>query len=1512
MAGNLFIGDTFFKENPTKILGVQTIKKGRFDSDMIMVKGSMDDVLAIEATPIKPVDIYPVTELSPISKTDMIQRVMEAEISEIKTARVKKIRGQSPAAKITNQQGQEVYSYREIDLMYNKEISQDEKEAYYLTHPELNHKLLFDNYTNTREQLIEKGLICLDQERYFYSFSYTSGNISRKISTLKRDAASIIQKFGQAQYDRQLQMLEAVRPAQKGFEGSESIIILPHSNFAKDQKISELRFGKPELNGETSLFQAFKGWLRQLPPDSFEKSNYYEITHYYLDNENIPISKVSRAQQDKDEKNAINIRQRTKEEGDSLFARFLKEELLPENQARIAYLWNEKYNSVAEPILTKFPVCFRLSKTFKGGAPLQLTITQRQAVAFEMEKLSGLFAYGVGVGKTLAAIACCSQAIDNNLAKKPVFVVPTNTYEKWLSEIQGSTNKDTGVFNHGALPHLPQIQGLYNLNPSIVQNIKIYSDKEQLQFDALQKAIDLLRDKKEVNPHLEDAISALYKVSWVGLKQSYQTEYLESTNSANPKTFSQYVIAYLKAEYNYLIYTLGELKQFPDGTIFVITEVGLQRLGLSDANKGKLTETFYKILSQGELTAEQSDKRDAAALEIKIEQTISSSHKNAQLQIEDFGFDWACFDESHLYKKLFTYVKGQATGISENFSGEKKVNREKSKYELKSGATPSARALSAFVLSHYIQKTNNNRNVINLTATPFTNSPLEVYSMLVLTSFHSLQELGVDNMIDFFDTFMKINYGIKYTPQKTVVKDVQLTGYNNLPQLRQIIYSVMDKKDDPNLKRPVLITYPSIEEGRETTLPMTALQDELVAQVKDYISGKGGDFAQICQEAVNEEIDNMDFDGLDDDTLIAEWERLTQKEFEGEREDLPDSKRDKMIAQIKNIKNSGTEFDESDLDEREKLGVRILRGLTMLRQITLSPYLYYKACRKAGKMEGELPNFREYVETSPKLMYCLGATHSSIEFERKSGLKIGGTIIYMNVGTEYFPLIKEYLVKVYHLSENQVGMVTGKMSRGAKENVKRRFLSGDILVIIGSSTISVGVDLQDNANSLWNLYYDYNPTDAQQIVGRGWRQGNRYYYFRVNYPQCYGSADPVIFQYLYEKTLRINEIWDRTSGRQELDLRDFDPKALQKKLITNPEELADWDLLEENDKIQSGIIFLENRKESLSNAIYSAKQVIELRPKVISWLNQLVNRKRELAKKTALDSQGKKLQELAVKYATDPVKYQEKYNDYMSDRYDYGTDPDNKYSPVDYENLGDEALYTDALKWITTIDDWNYNDQDSYGSLYYKSDTIREDLRSFRSNYRDMHVTEERVLKPMGLTFETATDPVEQLNQKISDLHEQLEKIVESREQKVEFYRKQQLENRKNIRTVKDRIEEWARDNDKYLPAQQLLPGKPVELPSASPEELLSLNGPEEQTIDMPVPLEQIKAIEPVPEITPKPKRQTIVFAGAKGDGRTDNRVVNIEKQIKALHLAHGFADKVTAERITKQINALSLALKYA
>ncbi len=1410
---NPLIGDSYFQQNPGKILGEQVIRKGQYGNDVVTVVGSLSDLNKIGVGPMPKQEIQ-IMDIPIEVKTEVIKKVTSAESKK------------ELSKKIKTDNNSEVWTPIETYRMYNKDITQLELEAYLLTHPELHKGNYFEGeYTSNIDSLRdEHNLLMVDPDtnKHEYRYSYLSGNISGKITrlTYPLNKEAFIEKWGKEQYDKQLRELNSVKPQEKGYVGDDRIVILPHSKIAREFKITELIFGTPEINGPTSLKDAFVQWVNTLSPDDFKLSNSREIVYNYIENKGLSVSKKGRSENEikEAERVAINTKQRSKEEGDSLFAKFLETQLTATDQTILRKDWNDKFNSVVEPNLDKIPVAFRISKKFKQSPTFRLSDTQRRAAAFITEKKSGLLAYGVGVGKTGAALDSVSQAFDNGYATRALFVVPTNTYEKWMMETGGGWMTVNGKkeFSHGILPHV-NLVGLFNLSPEIVRrSLKIYSQEEEKIIDRIEKAIDYIKDFKDPKvfktngKEIQRAVDKLMPVAvnWEALDEAYQ----QKLQTGVPDAYDL-LVRHLRSERDYRIYRLGVCKPYPEQTIFITTEQGIRRLGLQEgSDKDNLKSMLFEILSQGErsIVGDKKSEREALKnlqkLDNQIEERLASTFKNAKIALTDLGIDFVCFDESHYYKKLFTHVMGS---VIENTEEEKeydyslsKREREGSRYEIKSGNLPSSRALSAFMISSYIQMKNNNRNVIQLTATPFTNSPLEIYSMLTLTNLQVLREMGLGNMQDFFDTFMKITYEIKYTAQKSITKKEVLVGFNNTPQMRTIIYSMIDKKDNQHeLQRPNLIrlTGSSTEAsltGRDTKIPLTIEQEEINAQIKDYINGDM-QWDDLCTSAVFDEIDNLDLDGVPDESLISMYESETEKDYEWGGEELTESQREKLITAIKNKKKSSVDFTESDLSSEEGKGVRVMKALSAFRLVTLSPYAW--SCKR-DKIK---PSPEQYINSSPKLKYVMGCIGTVIDYHKKKGTKCSGQVIYMNAGTPFFGHIKQYLHDTYRLTEEQVVLVHGKMSKTAKEDAKRKFLDGTALVLIGSSTISVGVDLQNNASVLYNVYYDWNPTDAQQIEGRIWRQGNPYSNVRIVYPACYNSVDPVMCQYLYEKTQRINEIWDRAGIKSELDIRDFDPKRLQADLITDPEEKADYEILTAKDEIENNLSYFNNKLESIRTAKLSFSIVKDRRAEVIEFLNALSGAKAKYRKENDILVHKNKCEAIndSLEDETDPIKI-EKLNKQLAklqaEKYDVVNDPENRYISADYSKDDNDELYKATGTTLDFIKDYErFTDKRVGAELYNKREHIRNLFQDFRRNYKGYRAAFERILKPLNIDFvnNPDIDPTVELQKKIEEFQEQLNNLDATREARILELMKSYQADRAAMVTVEQRIAEFAEMN---------------------------------------------------------------------------------------------------------------------
>ena len=251
-----------------------------------------------------------------------------------------------------------------------------------------------------------------------------------------------------------------------------------------------------------------------------------------------------------------------------------------------------------------------------------------------------------------------------------------------------------------------------------------------------------------------------------------------------------------------------EKLQIKDGTVSIVSYEGMKRIGYTDENLIKLQEGITDVMSAG-LGSQGKTKRQKQKKDEKAGEFVGRAQKGAQFLMEDLGFDHMTIDEAHNMKNVFERAESAKGG-----------KRQANEFRYLTGAS-SERGVKAFLHSQYIQKNNNGRNVTLLTATPFTNSPIEIYSMLSHVSRDKLQEKGLYNINDFVSHFVDLQseYVIKGNGQ-IQTQDVA-KGFKNLKELQEIVKDAIDFKTgvEVKIKRPNktenLVELPPTKEQRQ-------------------------------------------------------------------------------------------------------------------------------------------------------------------------------------------------------------------------------------------------------------------------------------------------------------------------------------------------------------------------------------------------------------------------------------------------------------------------------------------------------------------------------------------------------------------------------------------------------------------------------------------------------------------------------------------------------------------------
>lgn len=1312
---------------------------------------------------------------------------------------------------------------------------------------------------------------------------------------------------------------------------STSLFILPKSSFAQKFMVSPEDVMDLNMSYSRSFYDVFKSWTESELDKSLivESRNLQAIHKYFTD--------LSQKSKYEDDATYSDSREKAFNDGRRILNVFMTKGLTVNCQQRIEKEWNENFNSYSEPKYYKIPVACHLSNKFKNGKLFTPNETQIQSLQFMKSVGSGLLAYGVGVGKTASAIMNVSFAFDNNTCEKPLFVVPNATYEKWKMEMFGGVKtiykvdykegdkalsltfeeeKKAKKFAesvsgkltqnietiYGHLGHIKSYVELYNLSEPYIRKIKNYTDSDLLQIDLIDKLLLYLKDIdknyqfddssinaeiKEIYDDFElDNLKSDYNSFidedcenwWKKLQNKSQFDYDYSTgrryfiDNIAKVTLKQFFQKGIQTYRSELPFILGTLKTFEKGTIFLATYEGLEHLGLVLDNNNELYDDdsefgqIYNEISQGDdiSSANYNAKRN---LPVLYRDAVYGKIKT-KLDIRQLGIDYAVFDESHLLKKVIMDCKGIPTYGTRGNLGTK--NREDRKYGFGQGELPSTTGLIGYFITRYIQKQKEGSNVLHLTATPFTNKPAEIYSMLSMTNRKMLVQNSFFYMEQFFDLFMDISFELIFG-NTGVTRKESLLGYRNLPQLRNLIYSMMDYKsgEDANIKRPEKLLFPSVEEKRETTIPETPVQDELFRQIKDYQRGRI-EYSALCADS----IEVVDVDEMSEDALLeyidengtdaqkTKYETIEKPLDEEELKDLKDA-----VSKI--LAKSGKALTEETLtSESERDAFRVVKGLTLLKSVTLSPYL--STCQKQSRVE---PNYTQYVESSPKIMYAIKCIQSIHKYELENNLVKSGCVIYMNLGVNVsysftdeqgkkvtfkwsesgFDKIKQYLVNKAGYSADEISIVNGGMSPIDKERSKNKFLSGKSTILIGSATISTGVDLQNNASALFLCSYDWNPTDNEQISGRIHRQGNRFAKIRIVYPMVMNSADPNIFQQLYEKTLRIKNIWDRNDTGNTLDLRDFDVDSLRKGVLDEPEDLAVYWRETETKRLTLDEKVFENRLNDLRTAS-ADKDTLDTYTPVMKGMIVILDAYKKYKDRKDLEERfnekvgdaqsefDEKLQELRTEFEDgelDPnvykvqldkikaklAKEKEKLGD---DFYDFKNDPEGRFRTLTYDEIGDgDELLKKVNTFITNSDSkFNKLSYDEKRDIYVNwlkdnfprfqagkydlSKSEEEDTRVYidfdssypttyanrwKGAYRGFNKIKENLLL-MGVDFSEIPEAVEQIKSAQEGIKQRLEEINQKLPEKLQEFILAKEQRISVQPSIDERVEEFAKYNE--------------------------------------------------------------------------------------------------------------------
>jgi predicted ABC-type ATPase len=1119
----------------------------------------------------------------------------------------------------------DIFSFDDNDLLYNKGITKAQKQAWvyykrsYLKIPMLGGWKKYYLKGNNAEpfgtqdelfELVKQRALFYSDGNYYPIAVFTWGNIYDKEAQLLRDKDFIISEFGDGTYNDHMQLLQNAKPKLIRVDDpnvSKRAIIYPISTLAKTFRVKELRpeYMK-EVNDSTQVdYKGRKFDKKKVINLDFDDETYYPIREVYV---------------------------------------------------KWLYTLDIKryFTSGVGPFeVSNFYVYgYPMSKDYKESSPLS-EFEVRQRAQADGERLFSLFLNEVLVESDIEKLNYAFNAKYNAWADLNYSAIPIGL-------------ATSSTFLNQGFAIRPEKREAIAYMEAVGSGILAYDVGVGKTVSALLELANALHQGKCTRPMLV-VPNPTYK-NWI-------KEAMGGVDKETGEKFNGILtgLGYKVNDwYNLGTDIIGNIdfdKAIEPGTITFLTYEGMAKIGFTDKLRNDLIPQFVDILDQrgvdptleskpssipslNGFTKEEIEAsaefgglgktaRDGKKQEKDVAELLGQALENTICEIDNLKIDYIIIDEAHRCKKVFTSVKSD--------------EEDKSDYTLNSGS-PSSTGLKAFCLCNYIQRTYG-RNVMLLTATPFTNSPLEVYSMLSLVGYDLLVANGYYNINDFFKQFANKSTEYVVTTTGEVKPKQIIKGFNNRLILQKLIFTKVNYKtgEDVGVKRPCKINLPILSKK---------------ISAKNDLKGLGNIERKTEQ--------------------VLTYLEMNDKQAENQ---------EYIINQINNAMSKGGKPDLKAM----------LQALNASLDNALSPFLF-KLTQGAPPL-----NAKEFVDESPKIKYVMECVKSVKKYHEAKGEPVSGQVIYANRGVDFFPLIKKYLTEEVGFKAktqydnrtiSEVMIIDGGTPQNDREWIKDAFNDGVVKVIIGSSTIREGINLQKTGTCLYDMYPDWNPTDVRQLEGRIWRQGNKFGYVRIVMPLVESSMDVFVFQKLEEKTARINDLFFREGTANVLDLDSIDPNEIKYALIKDISQLVKIDFSIERDQAKTAVELLAEDAEAIKNLQYKLKDLDKEREDAITSIqNEALEKIESYVKSLLNQDQDDKEIKSKLKYAQTLLFDVQQF----------------------LSKKDDEALMRFGLRFE------NFNNRVGYSFQLWRT---RYNVQSFATTLREVKKAERTILKPKGFSLE--------------------------------------------------------------------------------------------------------------------------------------------------------------------------------
>lgn len=554
-----------------------------------------------------------------------------------------------------------------------------------------------------------------------------------------------------------------------------------------------------------------------------------------------------------------------------------------------------------------------------------------------------------------------------------------------------------------------------------------------------------------------------------------------------------------------------------------------------------LVQKFFEAKTA--LTKDQLKKR--TSLEQKFAKEIDKIKPRFEgITFEGLGVDLLVRDESHDVKNLLDTVTFQdIKGLS--------------------GDTTS-RPLHNYIASNIIRMQNGGRNVIMLTATPISNTPLEIFNMMLPFAEEDLSKMGVSSIDDFIGRFARIDYEPTTEADGSIVNRAKFVGWSAGEVLRKLFFRFVDYKTHKDVK------------GQNIKFPKEN-------PVHEFTTLNEGQKALLDHCRLRLWANRM----LDRKSLADLWE--SKEKFKGDINSLLKQSGGSEKENIIELALKDGALTEDDIKEIKEYAVGYVKKFLDVNSYVndraeLSYDGFFKIQSDMIKATADLSWYKE-----KRSEYAMGIDddfvqqHTSYEkLDRLTNLvsdeyKNGGKQVIFAINVNLHDKIKDSLVKA-GVKPEEIKIVNGDTAGKSSDRLRisNEFNSGKYKVVIGNyATMGEGLNFNNGTTKGYHLQPPWNSLQYEQGNGRFIRQGNPNESVDVHYFLSKGSIDAFMNQKILDKKDMVNKFLNGETNEWEDDI-ELSPDDMLIELARSPEEAK-------------RLVELKQKNQERVNAEYEAK-----------------------------------------------------------------------------------------------------------------------------------------------------------------------------------------------------------------------------------------------------------------------------------------------------------------------------------